>query len=329
MEMPENEVQPEGQATVTIDENGMPQGDSAAFLDAVGFKDDDPEPKPKEEIKPPEDKPTEKPPVTTPEPTAKRKIKWQGQDVEIEPDKETEFIQKGFDYTQKMQKLSDERDLLTPHIGVIKAIQSDPTLQQKIAEHLTGRPAEKAEAKQTFDDPIQQLEHDIEQRLLAKVEQKYIQPMQQSQTQMTHLQRVNAMKAQVQADPMFADVQKAIHDSVDNVARTMGEDVARTMVLQLDQDIPTYLKTYNTMRQTIAAKKPPTDSPPDKKPLPEPTKREEHAPILESANTAPTESEEKAHSENLKALNKRARTGDMHALGELLLKGGMMKGIID
>lgn len=335
--------QPEGQ--VTTDRDGTPQVSDAELLGALGVNIDDDEPQQAQAAtpeKPPEatPPPAATPPATTPDPATqqqqRRKIKWQGQDVELEPDKEVELLQKGFDYTQKMQALAAERDLLTPHIGVVKAIQADPDLQRMIAEHLTGRPAETRREEKTpqFDDPIEQLKWEIRQDVLKEVEEKHVKPIQAQTQQMTHQQRLSSVKADVQADPLFAEVQQAITANVQAIAQTMGPEIAGNMYRQLDQDPNAYLKAYHSMRPIIAARKsqsqsPPASGGPPPANRPEPTKREERAPILESANSAPTESEARESNEKLKSLNKRARAGDYRALGELLLKGGMMKGIIE
>lgn len=339
--MPEEERQPTvGQ--VATDKDGTPQVSDEELLGALGVNLDDDQqsaptatPETKPEAAPP---PAGTPPPQEPGQQQKRKIKWQGQEVEVDPDKEVELIQKGFDYTQKMQQLAAERDLLTPHVGVLKAIQQDPALQRKIAEHLTGRPAEsqREEKAPQFDDPIEQLKWEIRQEVLKEVEEKHVKPIQAQTQQMTHQQMLSSVRSQVQSDPLFPEVQQAIAANVQAIAQTMGPEIAGNMYRQLDQDPNVYLKAYHSMRPIIAARKqgnsqtqPPPASNPNAANLPEPTKREERAPILESANSAPTESEARESNEKLKSLNKRARAGDYRALGELLLKGGMMKGIIE
>lgn len=315
---------------VTADELGTPEVNEADYLSAVGLSDEVAEPpkeeKPKEEKpeKPPEEKPKEEVkkeevPKETPKETnpPKRKIKWQGQEVEIEPDKENEFIQKGFDYTKKMQQLAAEREIIAPYAGVIKAMQSDPTLQKKIAEHLSGT---KEEEKQ-FDDPIEQLRHDTVRDALKEVETKYFKPLME-QNQLTARQIViNQVKAQVQTDPLYPKVQEAILGYIQGLPKP----VADNLYLQLDQDPQSYLETYKTFREKL----PKEDKPPEVRP-PAPVKKEEHAPILESANSAPTESSAKKDESKVKELNKKYRqTGDLRTLAELIERGGMMKGIID
>jgi hypothetical protein len=99
---------------------------------------------------------------------------------------------------------------------------------------------------------------------------------------------------------------------------------------QLDQDPNAYMKAFQTMKAKIEKNKTTTTVNPEKKPLPEPTRKVEHAPILEGGGSgSPTESETKASDKRSRDLNRRARQGDLKALGELLLSGGMMKGIID
>jgi hypothetical protein len=308
--MSEETEQPTGQAEVTTNNDGTPEVSANELLEAIGFNDEvEKETKPEPEKQPEKEVPAE---------PQKRKIKWQGQEVEVEPDKEIELIQKGYDYTQKMQQLAAERELITPHIGVIKAMQQDPALRQKIAEHFTGG-TPKQETK-TFDDPIEQLKWETRQEVMKEVEEKFVKPLQFHQTQMTHQQALNQVRMQVQADPLFKDVQAEIIKEVES----LPPSVRKSVYLQYDQDPTAYMEVYQMKRQKLASNKTTTQAS-----MPEPTRKTERAPILESAKSAPTESELKSHNDNLKALNKRARAGDLHALGELLLKGDMMKGIID
>jgi len=323
--------QPEsGQAEVskgvTTDDLGLPDVSADELLDAVGLTDEK-EPEPEREKQPAPDRPPEKPKEDKPEVT-KRKIKWQGQEVELDPDKEVEFIQKGFDYTQKMQQLAEERNQLTPHLGVVKAIQNDPALRQKIAEHLIGGQAGQQPVQQQppkFDDPIEQLKWETKQEVMWEVEQKIARPMQEQNAALTHQQLLSQVASKVQTDPLYTDVQAALHHEV----RSLPPSVAQNVYMQYDQNPRAYLEAYQLARQRVIAAKQQTQAPKGQTPMPEPVKREEHAPILEGAKNAPTEAEVGKRNESLKALNKRARAGDYRALGELLLKGEMLKGIVD
>ena len=336
--MADEAKQPEGQAEaggVKADENGLPEVGTDDFLSAVGL-DDETEPEPEKQpekppAKEPEKKPEkppekaeEKPPDKLPEVT-KRKIKHQGKEIELDPDKEIELIQKGFDYTQKMQALAAERQQLTASMGLIQAVQKDPELRKKIAEHLTGQITGEPKKPEPpkFDDPIEQLKWETRQEVLKEVEQRFVKPMQQQQQTMTHQQVIDQVRMQVQADPMYAEVQEAIRAEVAALPPTIAQNVYRTY----DQNPKAYLEAYQIKRQQIAAKKgKPQEA---AKAMPEPVKREERAPILESAGNLPSDAEASKEREALKALNKKARAGDYRALGELLLKGDMLKGIAD
>ena len=312
---------------VTADDQGNPEVADADYLSAVGLGDevektDPPKETPVEE-KPKEEKPKEEPKEEKPKEEVqetnppKKKIKWQGQDVEIEPDKENEFIQKGFDYTKKMQQLAAEREIIAPYAGVIKAMQSDPTLQKKIAEHLSGT----KEEPQQFDDPIEQLKYETRQEVLKEVESKFIKPLTEQNQLSARQIAINQVRAQVQTDPLYPKVQEAILGYIQGFPKP----VADNLYLQLDQDPESYIETYKTFREKL----PKEDKPPEVKP-PAPVKKEEHAPILESANSAPTETSAKKDETKVKELNKKYRqTGDLRTLAELIERGGMMKGIID
>jgi len=266
-------------------------------------KASDPEPEKKEPPK--EEKP-------------KRKIKWQGEEVEIEPDKEEELLQKGFDYTKKTQALAAERDLITPHVGLIKAMQADPDLQKHIANYLKGDT--KKEAPKEFDDPIDQLKYETRQEVLKEVEEKFFKPLQQKTENVSREQVINSVLAQVQKDDLYPEVDKAMREYIAELPEVVG----RPLFNQLNNDPKSYLETYNKLRKKIADKK---QKEPEKKQaaesaetdkMPEPVKRETKAPLLESADKGGAEPSSKALNDKIKVLIKRSRNGDHTATGELL-----------
>jgi hypothetical protein len=314
--------QPEGQApeqSFTDNEGNI----TAEALASVGmFAGDDleaepqapPEKVPDTTEQQPEPPKKEEPP---PELSTKRKIKRHGQDIEIDPSQEDSLISMGYDYTQKMQSLAAERDMITPYVGVVKAMQTDPVLAKKIAEHLSGTPEQPQ--KQQFDDPIEQLKWETKQEALTEIRKEM-------QAQFAPLHRQSALqqvKSQVQADPDY----QAVHNAIIEMVNGLPPAIQKTTFLQLDQDPKAYLETFADMKARIKT------TPPAKQPdatTPTPVKREAKAPLLETPGTAPSESgESAAMNTRLKALNKKARNGDRHALGELLLLSGQIKGIID
>ena len=70
---------------------------------------------------------TEEEPEETAEPVEAEKytIKWQGQEKEVTQEELVNLAQQGFDYTQKTQALSQERDQMAPFVGLAKKIQAD------------------------------------------------------------------------------------------------------------------------------------------------------------------------------------------------------------
>jgi hypothetical protein len=268
------------------------------------------------------------PPViekTEPE-VAKRKIKWQGQEVEIDPTKEEEFLSKGYDYTQKTQQLAAERNSLAPYVGLIDAVKQDPGLSKHIAEYLKGTPKE--EPKQ-FDDPIEQLKQEMRTEILKDVEEKYVKPFQQ---QANYQQVVDNTKARVSSDPLYKDVHQVImQDCLDHgfnpesldqsgrVARPdLSDPVGLQMYVQLDRDPSAYLKTYNRVREKIAQKPPVEKAQEVSTEKPVAVKRETKAPFLESSGGGTQPGATAKQAEKIKELTKRSRNGDFKATGELL-----------
>jgi hypothetical protein len=243
---------------------------------------------------------------------AKRKIKWQGQEVDIEPEKEEELLQKGFDYTQKTQALAAERDMITPYVGLVKAMQADPNLQKHIADYLKGD-TKKVETVES-DDPIEQIITQAEKRAYERVQKELIEPIQKKTDQMTLEQVISSVSAEVRKDPLYPEVDKAMREYI----AEMPEVVGRPLFNQLNTDPKSYLETFNKFRTKIAATKKTEAKPETPETLPEPTKRETHAPLLESGDKGGSEPSSKAMNDKIKTLLKRSRGGDFQALGELL-----------
>lgn len=237
-----------------------------------------------------------------------RKIKHNGQEVEITPDKEIELLQKGFDYDFKRSQIEQERARLEPY----RVIEANPQLKQQVAALLMGHQNQPQVIEQPqFDDPIEQLKWEMRQEVLKEVEEKYAKPFQQQmqmQNQMTVLERV---RQQVQADPQYNEVQTAIMEQI----KSMPESIGKNLYLQLDQDPKAYMEMFQTVKQRLKST---TTTEPQAK-LPEPSKRETKAPILEQGNTSESVvAEEKKMNEKIKELSRRSKNGDLRATGELM-----------
>lgn len=271
------------------------------------------EPEKASEQKEPEKAP-EKVPEKEPE-KPKRKIKWQGQEVEVEPEKEEELLQKGFDYTKKTQALAAERDMITPYVGLVNAMQNDPEKAIAIAKILKGETVN--EQPTQFDDPIEQLKYETRMETLREVEEKYIKPLQKQTAEVAQGRIIDSVLREVQKDPMFNEVDKAMCQYIADLPESVGRPLFNT----LNGDPKSYLETYNKFRTKLAAKKPeakPEVQPATEEKAPEPLKRETHAPLLESADKGGNEPASKALNDKIKALIKRSRAGDDAATGELL-----------
>lgn len=301
---PETTVQPSDHVSVSADGQIILSPEAEAIMEGQ----EPPEPEKKEPDKASEsEKEPEKKEV------AKRKIKHNGVEVEIEPEKEDELISMGFDYTKKTQALAEERNKLTPYLGLVDALQKDPELQRHIAGYLKGDT--KKEEPPTSDDPIEQLKYETRQEVLKEVEEKFIKPLQQQNQFLSREQLIERVRTEVQRDPLYAEVHKAIIDYV----QELPDSVGKNLYLQLDQDPQSYIDMYNKQRTKIAALKDKAKETTTKEEKPpEPVKRETHAPILESGNKGGAETSDKVLKEKIKDLVKRSRAGDFHATGELL-----------
>lgn len=300
------QVQPSVESHVSLVDNNIALSPEAeAILDGKEPIVEEPKKESQPETKEPEPPKEEK---------AKRVIKWKGEDVEIDPAKEEELLQKGFDYTQKTQALAAERDMITPYVGLVKAMQNDPNLQKHIADYLKGE-TKKPEPVES-DDPIEQIITQAEKRAYERVQKELIEPIQKKTDQMTLEQVISSVSAEVRKDPLYNEVDKAMRDYI----AEMPEVVGRPLFNQLNTDPKSYLETYNKFRTKIADKQKKQEPTPEAKEekIPEPVKRETHAPILESADKGGLEPASKAQKEKIKELMKRSRNGDYRATGELM-----------
>lgn len=243
-----------------------------------------------------------------------RKIKWNGQEVEVKPDQEIELLQKGYNYDQKMAQLEAERAKLTAYNGLVSAIEASPEIRSKVSQALGYQAEAPKNETPTFDDPIEQLKWEVRQETLREVEAKFIQPMQQQSQQALHQQTLNNVRQQVQADPMYAAVQAEILNQV----KAMPTSISQNMYRQLDQDPQAYVEMFNNVKARLAQTKT-TSSDTTQLPteLPQPSKRETKAPLLESGNNAPDMEAQKAQKDHIKALERKAKDGDFRAIGEL------------
>lgn len=240
-----------------------------------------------------------------------KRIKHNGQEIEITPDKEIELLQKGYDYDYKKAQIEQERAKLAAYQGLVSAIEASPDIKAKVAAALGHSEQPAKDVAPTFDDPIEQLKWEIRQEVLSEVKQlsKPLEQQLQMQQQITALDRV---RAEVQKDPQFNEVQAAILDQI----KSMPESIGRNLYLQLDQDPRAYMDMFQTVKQRLAKSQP---QPKEQGTAPEPVKRETKAPILEQGNNAEIETAaQQKMNERIKELQRKSKNGDYRATGELM-----------
>jgi len=265
---------------------------------------------PKEVAEAPKEAPKEETPVSE-----KKKIKWQGQEVEIEPEKEIELIQKGYDYTQKTQELSRKLNEIAPLEGLAKQLEKDPNLAKHIASYFQ---QEKPEKEPTFDDPVEEFKYKTKQEILKEVQEKFVAPLQEQAKIYNHQQALNQVKATVAADPLYNEVQAVMVDYV----KSLPPALRQVTYLQLDQDPKAYMEAYGHFRKQVETKKSaPTE-------LPE-AKKTERAPILESAGKAPEVMGNAKQAEKVSKLKRKAlEEGDPKALADWLNQSGAIDHLV-
>lgn len=231
-------------------------------------------------------------------------IKWQGEEKEVTQDELIELAQKGFDYTKKTQDLATERDNLAPYVGLANQIKARPELAQKIAELLTGT----QQTEQPPSDPVDELKYEMKREAEQIADQKIktaIEPLAQ-------LQRINAVKAEVQRDPDYTKVQAEMLNLIKSQPPALQEQLAR----RLNEDIPTYLETFQFLKKKLATE--------TKKP--QAVKKETKTPILEAGGVeSPQMADNKAKTERISKMKAKAlRSGDPSEIASWLTESGAL-----
>jgi len=311
-------VTPTGQdeAGVSFDEHGELKFSEAGL---EGFKellkaDVHVEPRPTQEaLDETEPKPEPEPEIKPESP--KRKLKVDGQEIEVTEDELITLAQQGKDYTKKTQQLSEERNAMAPFDALIRQLKTDPALSQHIAKYWQPQPTTET-TKPQFDDPIEQLKWETKQEVLADFRKE----MQEAMTPLHRQSALNQVRQQVQADPDYKEVHQAIVDMV----ASMPPSIQKNMYLQLDQDPASYVEAFQAQKTRLAALK---KAAPDK-PITEKTgetRRTERAPILETTGTLPSEETQRSQRAKIdKAKAKVLRDGSVDALQDYLETGGFL-----
>lgn len=237
-------------------------------------------------------------------------IKWEGGDKEVDHRELLELAQKGFDYTKKTQKLAQEKDELSPFIGLANRIKGDPILAAQISQLMSGQQPVAKVVEPESDDPVEQLKAEIKRELRNEMEAK-LAPMGKQQM-------LDRVKMQVQSDPDF----NAIQQDIVNMIQAQPKALQRNMFLQLDQDPESYMQTFKHFKKIRQSDTGVQVS------VPKPVSTKTKAPILESAGIASeapkvTRKEQKVSMDKKRA--KALRTGDTQELANWLLDSGALE----
>jgi hypothetical protein len=272
---------------------------------------------PEEPDEPAKETREEKPPKETPKEPPKRKLKVDGQEIEVSEDELVTLAQQGRDYTRKTQQLAEERNALAPYQALIKQLNENPALNQHIAKFWQQPQEPQTPKPQEFDDPIDQLRWEIKQEIMAETRKE----IQQTAAPLQRMTVLNQVKAQVQADPDYKEIHQAIIDQV----KSLPPAIQKNAYLQLDQDPQSYMEAFAHFKGLKAQNKTTPETPTEKQETLKTVKRTEKAPILESSNSAPSEDTVKLQRVKIDKAKARAlREGSTDALQSFLEVGGFL-----
>jgi len=250
------------------------------------------------------------PPVTT------KRIKVDGQEIEVSEDELISLAQQGRDYTRKTQQLAEERNALAPYEALITQLRRDPNLSQHIAKYWQPQPQAPQQAPQ-FDDPIDQLKYETKQEALKEMRAEMQKAFQSTVIPLHRQQALNQVKQQVMADPDYQEV----HGKISEWVMSLPPSVRKSTYTQLDQDPRSYIEVFQTFKQNMAASQAPATQT-----KPQEIRRTERAPILESSNSAPNVDDVKSQRAKIdKAKARMLRDGGTEALQGFLEAGGFLE----
>ncbi len=252
----------------------------------------------------------------------KKKLKWEGTEYEVTEDELVELAQKGFDYTQKTQRLSEKERSLAPLEGLAKTIESDPAFAAHLREYFVKGKEPKAEPEPEFDDPLDKVKYDIEKM----VTEKFRKELSEKERQVAHQLMIQRVKNEVQRDPDFQDVTNLMINHI----KSLPEPTGKMVFLQWDQDPDAYLKAFSHYKEVVSTLKTQKstrasdDGADQTKPNPpEATRRQEKAPILEASGSGtPPDKAAERRKQLSKMKAKALRSGDPLALADWLAESG-------
>lgn len=265
-------------------------------------------------------KEAEPPAKQEPEKPSAKKLKWQGKEIEVPEEELVTLAQKGYDYTQKTQHLSERERQMAPMEGLFKQVQTDPNLAKHIASYFQAGQAQPQQAQQRVpDDPVEALKHEIIQQAKQELQKEF-------QAQVAPVQRqqvIQQVMMEVSRDPDYNEVQGEIKTWL----QSLPPPLAKTVYLQLDQDPQSYLETYGKFKADMKARKQTTPEP--QRAAEPPVKKVERAPVLESSGTVSPSDAGESKRKDIERKKKRAlQSGDPGALADWLVSSGSIDQIL-
>lgn len=271
---------------------------------------------------------------STEAPKEKIKIKWEGEEKELDKDELVNLAQKGFDYTRKTQALADRERQLAPLEGIAKTAQSDPAFAAYLRDYFVQKgtaPRKEEQPPTKFDDPIDELKYNLKK----EVREEFRQELSAKEQQMAHQLVIQRVRSEARQDPDFQDVTKLMVDHL----KTLPEETGKLVFLQWDQNPAAYQQAFTHYRAVVQAikSKAPAPTPggttatPEtpKPPATTPERRTEKAPLLESSGAGePTDKTAERNKKISKMKAKALRSGDPTAIADWLLESGSIDNII-
>ena len=273
------------------------------------------------------------PQVEKPEaPKPKVKIKWEGQEKELDQDELVNLAQKGYDYTQKTQALAEKERRLAPLEGIAKTAQSDPAFAAYLRDYFVqkGQVQPKEELPPKFDDPIDELKYNLKK----EVREEFRKELSEKEKQVAHQLVIQRVRSEVRQDPDFRDVTKLMIDHL----KTLPEETGKLVFLQWDQNPDAYQKAFNhykTVVQAIRRKVPAPaaegepGTPAPETSIPAAPERKTKAPLLEASGSGQPADNVAENNKKISRMKAKAlKSGDPMALAAWLLESGSIDNII-
>lgn len=221
---------------------------------------------------------------------------------------------------EKFEKIAAKQKELDAWSALIHRFQSDPEFAQHAFSYDKMR--QQAHQPKAPEDPIERIKWEAKQEALKEFS-PMLDNMRHEFAVAQYAQDMQRYHAEIQRDPLYAEVQQGIINYISGLPEQVGRDVYS----KIDASIADHKAMYDRVRTVIAGRKAAhgaTHNAQGNQSIPQPQQRVTRTPVLEDAGAAPVQ--QASNNEKIKnALFKKIKRGEASSdeLGEYFEASGV------